>query len=118
MTAPDLGVGVVHRYLESHRGRAVDATQSAIDLACLDELAEAVDRVARRLLAGMKGPALVAALLGARRGTLQFFDGLYVDLHHLAGNLAEGYVTARTTTCMFTCCSAFGPGARGRGPRR
>ena len=49
---------------------------------------EAVDVLARRLLAGSKSTALAVALHGARRRTLQFFEGLYVDLHHLAGNVA------------------------------
>ena len=31
----------------------------------------------------------MASILGARRRTLQFFEGLYVDLHHLAGNLVH-----------------------------
>jgi hypothetical protein len=39
-------------------------------------------------VAGIKSPAVATALRVARARTLQFFDGLYVDLHHLAGNLA------------------------------
>ena len=88
MTAPELGAGIVHRYVESYRHGGQNATQSAIDLAQLDDLVEAVDVLARRLLAGIKSAAIAASLLGARRQTLQFFEGLYVDLHHLAANLA------------------------------
>jgi len=88
MTGAELGTTVVHRYVESYRHGGDVATQSAIDLGQLDDLVEAVDLLARRLLAAIKGPALAAALLGVRRRTLQFFEGLYVDLHHLAGNLA------------------------------
>jgi hypothetical protein len=88
MTAPELGAAIVHRYVESYRHADETVTQSAIDLGQLDDLVEAVDLLARRLLAGMKTAAVRAAVHGARRQTIQFFDGLYVDLHHLAGNLA------------------------------
>jgi len=88
MTAPELGATIVTRYVDSYRHGSEDATQSAIDLGQLSDLVEAVDVLARRLLAGIKSAALAAALHGARRRTLQFFDGLYVDLHHLARNLA------------------------------
>ncbi len=97
MTAPELGTAIVHRYVESYRHTDDTATQSAIDLGQLDDLVEAVDLLARRLMAGMKATAVGAALHGARRRTLQFFDGLYVDLHHLAENLAGATGLGRIT---------------------
>ncbi|MGH2361886.1 MAG: clostripain-related cysteine peptidase, partial [bacterium] len=97
MTPAELGATIVRRYVESYRHGAESATQSAIDLGQLDELVEAVDLLARRLLAGIKSAAVTAAILGARRRTLQFFDGLYVDLHHLAGNLATTSGDGRVT---------------------
>jgi Clostripain family len=87
-TQAELGATIVQRYVESYRHGAESVTQSAIDLGRLDDLVEAVDVLARRLLAGVKSAAVFASLLGARRRTLQFFEGLYVDLHHLAGNVA------------------------------
>jgi hypothetical protein len=98
MTPAELGATVVHRYVESYRHGAEIATQSAVDLDQLDDLVEAVDLLARRLLAGTKSTPLVGALLRARRRTLQFFDGLYVDLHHLADNLAATTGLGRVTT--------------------
>jgi hypothetical protein len=95
MTPAALGATVVHRYVESYRHGGETATQSAIDLGQLDELVAAVDVLARRLLAGIKSAALVTAVLRARRRTLQFFEGLYVDLHHLAGHLARATGKAR-----------------------
>jgi hypothetical protein len=88
ITAAELGAVVVQRYVESYRHGAENATQSAIDLGQLDDLVEAVDLLARRLLAGIGSAALFASLLGARRRTIQFYEGLYVDLHDLAGHLA------------------------------
>ena len=88
MTGRELGAAIVHRYVESYRHGGENTTQSAIDLGQLDDLVEAVDVLARRLLAGIKSAAVAASLLGARRHTLQFFEGFYVDLHHLAANLA------------------------------
>ena len=60
----------------------------SIDLGQLDDVVEAVDQLARQLLADIKTTAASAALLRARGRTLDFYDGLYVDLHHLAENLA------------------------------
>jgi hypothetical protein len=74
MAPAELGATVVRRYVESYRHGAENATQSAIDLGQLDELVEAVDVLARRLLAGMKNAAFAAVLHGARRRTLQFFE--------------------------------------------
>jgi hypothetical protein len=88
MTGPELGAVIVQRYVESYRQGPESATQSAIDLDRVGGLVAAVDALAGHLLAGLKTAALVAQILAARRRTLQFFDGLYVDLHHLAGNLA------------------------------
>ena len=88
MTGPELGATIVQRYVESYRQGPESATQSAIDLERVVELVAAVDALAGHLLASLKTAALVAQILAARRRTLQFFDGLYVDLHHLAGNLA------------------------------
>ncbi len=95
MTAAELGTTIVHRYAESYRHAAEDATQTAIALGQLGELVEAVDLLGRRLLAGVKGVALRTAIEYARRRTLGFFDGLYVDLHHLAGTLARAAGSGR-----------------------
>jgi hypothetical protein len=80
---------VVTRYVASYRHSGEIATQSAIDLGQLGGLVEAVDILAHRLLDDLKRDGLVEALRPARARTLQFFDGLYLDLHHLAGNLAK-----------------------------
>ena len=88
---------VVQRYVASYRHARESATQSAIDLAQLGDVVEAVDQLARQLLAGIKTASVAAALLGARRRTLQFFDGLYVDLHHLAENVATSTGLGRVT---------------------
>jgi hypothetical protein len=115
MTPAELGATVVQRYVQSYRHRAEEATQSAIDLGQIGGLVDAVDLLARRVLANIKNAALVAALHGARRRTLQFFDGLYVDLHHLAGNLA----TASGLSSITDACRDVQrviQGQEGRGP--
>lgn len=95
MTGPELGATIVQRYVESYRHGGESATQSAINLARLGDLVEAVDGLARRLLADIKRAAVTTPLLYARRRTLQFYEGLYVDLHHLAANLATATGTGR-----------------------
>jgi hypothetical protein len=89
MTPAELAATVVQRYVESYRHGSETATQSAVNLGELDDLVGAVDVLARRLLAVIRDAARAAAVIRARRRTLQFFDGLYVDLHHLAGRLAR-----------------------------
>jgi hypothetical protein len=113
MAPAELGATVVHRYVESYRHGGETATQSAIDLGQLDELVAAVDVLARRLLAGIKDATVAAAVCRARRRTLQFFEGLYVDLHHLAGHLARATGKGRIAEA---CCDVQrlidGEGAR------
>jgi len=97
MTAAEFGATIVQRYVKSYRHGAEDATQSAIDLDKLGDLVEAVDLLGQRLLAGIKSGALRMAIAYARRRTLSFFDDLYLDLHHLAGNLAQAAGSGRVT---------------------
>jgi hypothetical protein len=90
MTPAELATAVVHRYGEYYSGaRSAPATQSAIDLARLDDLVRAVDGLARTLLGALPSKDLEVALYSAWRRSLRFFDNLYVDLHHFAANLAR-----------------------------
>jgi hypothetical protein len=90
MTPAELATAVVHRYGEYYSGaRSAPATQSAIDLARLDDLVRAVDGLARTLLGALPSKNLEVALYTAWRRSLRFFDNLYVDLHHFAANLAR-----------------------------
>jgi hypothetical protein len=89
MTASELAATIVCRYAEYYGADGPDATQSAIDLGKLDDLVHAVDSLARALLGALPSPSLELALFSAWRRTLRFFDGLYVDLHHFAGNLGR-----------------------------
>jgi hypothetical protein len=95
MTPAGLGAAIVRRYAEYYSDPdGPDITQSAIDLAKLDELVGAVDGLARALLAALPDAALEQALYRAWRRTLGFYDDLYVDLHHFAANL-EGAASRR-----------------------
>jgi hypothetical protein len=95
MTGPELGATVVQRYIESYGQEKEPVTQSAINLGELGDLVEAVDVLAGYLLADIKSERAMTPLLYARRRTLQFYDGLYVDLHHLAANLTTAAGTGR-----------------------
>ena len=68
MTPAELGAAVVQRYIESYRHAGEAATQSAIDLGQLDDVVEAVDQLARQLLAGIKAAVVSAALMGRGDG--------------------------------------------------
>jgi hypothetical protein len=81
----ELGATIVQRYVESYRQGPESATQSAIDLERVGEWRRWTHSLATSWPASRPPPS--SQILAARRRTLQFFDGLYVDLHHLAGNL-------------------------------
>ena len=53
MTPGELGAIIVQRYIEAYEGTRENATQSAIDLTKLDDLVEAVDQLAAKLLAAL-----------------------------------------------------------------
>jgi hypothetical protein len=89
MMPAELAATIVRRYVESYQGSGQDATQSAIDLTRLDDLVEAVDQLAARLLKALPSPRLGAAIRLAWRRSLRFFDDSYVDLHHLVSNLSR-----------------------------
>jgi hypothetical protein len=89
MTPAELATIVVRRYAEWYGTDGPEITQSAIDLAKLDDVVRAVDALARALLGALPSVSLERGLYVAWRGALRFFDGLYVDLHHFAGNLAR-----------------------------
>ena len=86
MTPSELATTIVHRYAEYYDG-GPDATQSAIDLAKLDDLVRAVDALARALLGALPSASVELTLYTAWRRSLRFLDGLYVDLRHFAHNL-------------------------------
>ncbi len=97
MTGAELGATVVGRYVESYRHGGEDATQSAIALDRLGDLVDAVDLLARSLLTALRSSGFRTSLGPARERTLSFFDGLYVDLHDLAGQLARAAGPGRVT---------------------
>jgi hypothetical protein len=88
MTPGELGAVIVQRYIEFYEGRE-DAPQSAIDLTKLDDLVEAVDQLAAKLVAALPNARLSVAIRSAWRRSLRFFDDSYVDLHYLVANLAR-----------------------------
>jgi hypothetical protein len=88
MSPAQLATTIVRRYAASYRWPGPGVSQSAIDLSRLDDLVDAVDRLARVMLAALPGSH--PAIADARRRTLSFFNDHYVDLHHFASNLALG----------------------------
>src|SRR5262249_31403284 len=81
MTPRELAITIVRRYAESYDD-GPDATQSAIDLGKLDDLVGTVDALARALLGALPSANVELTLYTAWRRSLQFLDGLYVDLRH------------------------------------
>jgi hypothetical protein len=99
MAAAELATTIVQRYAESYGGTEDEATQSAIDLAKLDEVVGSVDALARALLKALPNASLEAAIYSAWRRTLRFFDNLYADLHDLVKHLAAATDRAEIGQC-------------------
>lgn len=87
MTAGDLARGIVRRYAESCRRRGQEGTLVAVDLAQLDDLVGAVDVLAGALLPKLRRRGMHGAVEDARRRTVKFSEGQYVDLHDFCRNL-------------------------------
>src|SRR5439155_95978 len=102
MTPTELATTIVHRYAEHYGADGPDATQSAIDLAKLDDLVGAVDGLARALLGALPSASVELTLYTAWRRSLRFLDGLYVDLRHVAQNLGG----ASTRSDVRRACAA------------
>ncbi|MGH7334623.1 MAG: clostripain-related cysteine peptidase, partial [Candidatus Rokuibacteriota bacterium] len=99
MSPAELAATIVRRYVQTYKRSWQGVTQSAIDLSRLDELVDAVDCLARVLVAAL--PDVRLAVADARRRTLTFFEENYIDLHHFASNLALGSdVTPVRHACM------------------
>jgi hypothetical protein len=88
MTAGELGATIVRRYVDSYMEFDQNVTQSAIDLRRLEPLVDAVDALARAMLARLPRAGFGGAVYTAWRSSLRFFDNYYVDLHAFAGALA------------------------------
>ncbi len=86
MTARELGSVIVDAYLASYRASDV-VTQSALDLARIVDLRQAVDGLARALAEGCADPATLLAIVRARRSTQHYDTKDYVDLAHLCERL-------------------------------
>ena len=99
MTARELAKTIVDAYLASYRASDV-VTQSALDLARCDDLARAIDDLARALRAGCADPETLLAIVRARRSTQHYDTKDYVDLAHLAARLkAPGTGAAIADAC-------------------
>ncbi|MBI3989502.1 MAG: hypothetical protein HY347_07780 [candidate division NC10 bacterium] len=92
ISSRDFGRVVVDRYIESYDKPGPfdqDVTQAALDLEKLGDLVQAVDTLAKALLAKLPSSDLDQAIYAAWRRSTRFFDNFYVDLHHFASALAQ-----------------------------
>jgi hypothetical protein len=101
MTPAELARTIVDKYLASYRASS-DVTLSASDLAKLDGVSQAVDRLGQALLKSLRTPGGLAALLAARQKVREYeppYDE-YVDLVDLADLLeAHGASTPVVSAC-------------------
>jgi hypothetical protein len=87
MTGAQLGSLIVDRYVASYAGDSV--TQSALDLARLDDVAEKVTALAKALTKAIKDAAEFAAVARTLNATQRFDTADFVDLGHFCQELAK-----------------------------
>jgi len=89
LTPVQLGQTIVQKYYQSYLNTAQDVTQSALNLARIDGLAEAVDRLADALLANLTTTGVRETIRRAQRDCQRFYYPDYLDLYDLARLLRD-----------------------------
>lgn len=79
LTAERLSALIVERYLSSYRA-SDNVTQSAGDLAKIQQAAAALDVLAQLLVAGLSNPSVRSALVSTRSRVQSYYTADYVDL--------------------------------------
>jgi hypothetical protein len=87
MDAAELGRRIVDLYAEAHGGASI--TQSALDLARLEEAAAAVDLLAKALTRAIRDAAEYAAVTRSLNGTQRFDTADFVDLGHFCQEIGK-----------------------------
>jgi hypothetical protein len=85
MSAAELGAAIVKRYAESYKSG--DVTQSLLDLGRSQEIAQAVDRLAKALIAVVQEPAGYAAITKAAHAAQHYEYADFQDLYDLCAQL-------------------------------
>lgn len=78
---------IVARYVQSYAGSKETVTQSAFNADYIDQVKDAVDKLAAHLSAKLDDPAYRNGIATAWRRAIRFFDDNYVDLKSFANAL-------------------------------
>ena len=91
MTAEDLGRAIVQAYVAFYQTHfpGLSVTQSAVRLAGIDTIVDALDGLARALVNSLADRGTQGLLFGALRSAQSFSDRDYVDLAHFCQLLAR-----------------------------
>jgi hypothetical protein len=91
MTAEDLGRAIVQAYVAFYQAHfpGLSVTQSAVRLAGIDAVVDALDGLARALVNSLADRGMQGLLFGALRSAQSFSDRDYVDLVHFCQLLAR-----------------------------
>lgn len=87
LAGPELAATIVRLYVESYSTGSV--TQSALDLARLDDVAAAVDALAKALIKAVKDAAEYRAVASSLNATQRFDMADFVDLGHFSIEMAK-----------------------------
>lgn len=120
MTAAQFGAAIVKRYIESYKGGNV--TQSLLDLGHSKEIAQAVDGLAKALIAAIKKPTDYAAITKATLAAQHYEYADFQDLYDLCAQLQKRVSTkavrdaAAATMKALTGSSPFVAAEKHKGP--
>ena len=89
LTPVQLGQTIVKQYYQSYLNTSEAVTQSALNLARIDGLAEAVDKLAEALKANLTASGVQGAIGRMLRDCQRFYYPDYLDLYDLARLLRE-----------------------------
>jgi hypothetical protein len=87
MSGAELGPQIVDHYIDSYRAETI--TQSAFDLSRLDDVARAVDALAKALTKAIRSAAEYTAVSKALNATQRFDTPDFVDLGHFCEELVK-----------------------------
>jgi hypothetical protein len=109
MKTSDLAAIIVDDYIQSYKPEGGPVTQSAVDVARVDKVADAVDALGTALIAAMEKPDAKNAIQIARLTTQRFDDNLNanIDLGHFCERLQANSVTPEVTTAALNVSTAL-----------
>lgn len=76
-----IGKKIVREYIKSYRGKGENVTQSALNVARLDDVVEKLDSLSLELISSLEDDDVFRAIISSRHNAPRFFYDNYIDLY-------------------------------------